>query len=393
MSYPVIRINEGHDRRLRNGSPWLYSNELQIDKAAKALPPGSVVRLASHDGRALALAHFNPHSLIAARILTRNTDGLIDQDFLLRRCRRALELRELLYATPHYRLVHGEADGLPGLVIDRFGDTLVVQLNSAGMDGLAAEIIGALSELLGSVDIHLRKDAPVRLLEGLTQEEEPVAEMSAALSTIENGLSFAIDTAGGQKTGWYFDQRENRAFAASLAKDASVLDLYSYAGGFGLTALASGARELVCVDRSEAALALATASAALQGVEAKMQVRVSDAFAALDELAAEKRRFGLVLADPPPFARSRKDLPQALKAYRKVARGSALLVAPGAFLCLSCCSHNVPEEDFARECYAGIRSAGRSGTLIRSAGAAADHPIHPALPESAYLKFLAYRLD
>jgi 23S rRNA (cytosine1962-C5)-methyltransferase len=394
VSYPVIRIKEGHDRRLRSGSPWLYSNELQIDKTGKSLEPGSVVRLASHDGRALALAHFNAHSLIAARVLTRNTDGAIDQDFLERRLRRALALRAHLYDVPHYRLVHGEADGLSGLVIDRFGDLVVVQINSAGMARLEVEIVAALGEVLGPVAIHFRKDTPVRLLEGLAAEEEEASESTAETATaIENGLTFVIDPIGGQKTGWYFDQRDNRAFVASLAKDATVLDLYSYAGAFGLTALHGGAKEALLVDRSEAALGLARASADLQGVEGRVRVQVQDTYAALDGLAEAKSRFDIVLADPPPFARSRKDLPVALKAYRKLARGAALLAAPGGFLCISCCSHNVGEEDFAREAYAGIRAAGRSGMLIRRSGAAPDHPIHPALPESAYLKFLAYRLD
>lgn len=393
MPYPVIKILEGHDRRLRQGSPWLYSNELQIE-AAKKLEPGSVVRLAAHDGRAMALAHLNPHSLIAARILTRNTETEIDGAFLGRRLARAQAIRDRLYDRPFYRLVHAEADGLPGLVIDRLGDVLTVQINTAGMAALEAEIVAVLERSLRPQAIVLRNDSPVREIEGLTLEARLAAGSIEGPVTIEeNGLAFAAEPMLGQKTGWYFDQRENRAFAARLAAGQDVLDLYSYAGGFGLTALARGARSALLVDRSEDALALARAAAERQGVTSQTTILAQEAWPAIDALQSAKRRFGLVIADPPAFVRSKKDLAAGLKGYEKLARGSATLVAEAGFLCIACCSHNVPEDEFLRAAYRGIRTAGRGATLLHRAGAAADHPTHPALPESAYLKFLAFALD
>lgn len=406
MSYPVIRILEGHDRRLRQGSPWLFSNELQIDRHAKELAPGTIVRLVSHDGKAMALAHFNAHSLIAARLLSRNPDRAIDSGFLRRRVERALALRERLFDVPYYRLLHAEADGLPGLVCDRYGDLLVAQLNSAGMDGLRAELEAALLAATGAARLLFRSDAQMREREGLPAEPsdaEPAPDADttapagspdeAATVIVENGLRFAADPRAGQKTGWYYDQRLNRRFAAGLARDATVLDLYSYAGGFGLTALAHGARSAMLVDRSAAALALATHSARLQGCSDRIETVTSEAFEALDRLGAERRRFGLVIADPPAFVRSRKELPTGLKGYQKLARGAATLVAEAGFLGIACCSHNVPEDQFLKAVHAGIRAAGRSGILLHRAGAGPDHPVHPALPESAYLKFLVFVLD
>ncbi|MDX6749697.1 class I SAM-dependent rRNA methyltransferase [Geminicoccaceae bacterium 1502E] len=394
MTDATIRILQGHDKRLRGGGPWLYSNEVQMDAAAKALPPGSVVRLVAADGKAMALAHFNPHSLIAARILTRNVEVRIDAKFFARRLKRAVELRDRLFERPFYRLVHAEADGMPGVVIDRFGDVLVVQLNSVGMNRQEEELLAAIDQVLAPRLVVLRNDSPIRSLEGLEAEVRVVrGEATGPLEVEENGLSFVCDPQGGQKTGWYYDQRDNRAFVRRLARDQRVLDVYSYAGGFALNAAAGGAREVVVVDRAESALAMAQESASRQGVAERCSFRKQEAYAAIDDLAAARERFGLVICDPPAFVKSRKDLAAGLKGYRKLARGAAGLVAEGGFLCIASCSHNVDEASFAREVYIGIRAAGRSARMIYRGGAGPDHPIHPALPESAYLKFLAYALD
>jgi 23S rRNA (cytosine1962-C5)-methyltransferase len=393
MAYPVVRILPGHDRRLRAGSPWLFSNELQMDKA-KQLEPGSVVRLASQDGRAMALALFNPHSLIAARILTRSTDAVVDRAFIDRRLARALALRDTLFAVPCYRLVNAEADGLPGVVIDRYGDILVLQVNSAGMARLEAELVAALVGRFAPRAVVLRNDSPVRTLEGLASEVRLAhGALDGPVELAENGLRFRADPMTGQKTGWYYDQRDNRAFAARLAPAREVLDLYGYSGGFGLAAAAAGAASVLIIDRAADALALAADGAALNGLAATVTTDREEAFAALDRLSTEKRRFGLVTADPPPFARSKRDVPAALKGYQKLARLAAAVVGEAGFLCLSSCSHNVAEETFLEASYAGIRAAGRGARLIRQAGAGPDHPVHPGLPESDYLKFLAFALD
>jgi 23S rRNA (cytosine1962-C5)-methyltransferase len=394
MSYPTIKILPGEDRRLRGGSPWLFSNELRMDEAARAVPPGSLVRLMAPSGKTLGVAQFNPHSLIAARLMTRNKDATIDRDFVARRVERALHIRERLFATPHYRLIHAEADGLPGLVVDRFGDTLVVQLNTAGMASMQPLVVAALDAVVKPATIIARNDAPSRQLEGLPLEVTALkGDLPERLELVENGLTFVADPAGGQKTGWFYDQRDNRRFAAGLAAGQDALDVYSYCGGFALTAVSGGATQVTAVDGSAAALELAGASAARQGVGERIRFERADAFAFLDRAATAKTRYGLVVADPPAFVKSRKDLGAGLKGYRKLARLAAGVVTEPGFLCLGCCSHHVTTEQFAAEVWAGIREAGRGGRLIRSSGAGPDHPIHPALPETAYLKFLAYALD
>jgi 23S rRNA (cytosine1962-C5)-methyltransferase len=393
MPYPKVQLLPDQDRRLRAGHPWAYSNELRMDAATKALPPGGPVCLYTADGRRLALAQFNPHSLIAARLLTRNTDATIDAAFLERRLARALRLRERLFDRPCYRLVHAEADGLPGLVIDRYGDVLVCQLNSAGMAALEGPLLEALERLLAPSVVVLRNDSPVRELEGLATEVRVVkGALTPPVELEENGLTFLADPLEGQKTGWYFDQRENRAFVAPLGRGQRVLDLYSYSAGFGLAAAAAGAAAVLAIDRSQQGLDLAEASAARNDLASVLSVERREAFAALDELAAAKERFGLVIADPPAFVRSKKELKPGLRGYRKLARAAATLVGEEGFLAIACCSHNVAPDAFADEVRRGLRDAGRSGRLIRHAGAGPDHPSHPALPESAYLKFLVYAL-
>lgn len=393
MAYPKLSLLPGQDRRLRAGHPWVYSNELKMDAAAKALAPGEPVRLLHADGKPLAVAHFNPHSLVAARVLTRNQDATIDVAFLERRLSRALRLRERLYDAPYYRLIHAEADGLAGLVIDRFDNVLVCQTNSAGMDRLKPLLIDALDLVLSPATIIFKNDSPVREREGLVLEVEVAkGELSSPIELSENGLAFFADPLNGQKTGWYFDQRDNRAFAARLARGERVLDLYSYGGGFGVTALAAGASEALAIDRSEAALALAQQAAERNELADRFTSRREEAFAALGRLADEKQRFGLVVADPPTFVKNKRELKAGLKGYRKLTRAAAALVREEGFLMIASCSHNVPVDLFRDEVRKGLGDAGRGGRLIHQAGASADHPSHPMLPESAYLKCLVYML-
>jgi 23S rRNA (cytosine1962-C5)-methyltransferase len=393
MAYPQVHLLPGQDRRLRAGHPWAYSNELRMDAAAKALPPGEPVCLITAEGQRLALAQFNPHSLIAARVWTRNTAATVDETFLERRLGRALRLRERLFERPWYRLVHAEADGLPGLVVDRFGDVLVCQLNSAGIAALEGPLLSALDRLLAPAAVILRNDSPVRELEGLASEVRTVkGDITQPVEVVENGLTYLADLREGQKTGWYYDQRANRAFMAPLCRGQRVLDLYSYSASFGLLGAAAGASAVRAVDRSQQGLDLALASAERNDLAAAFETVRQDAFAALDELAAAKQRFGVVIADPPAFVRSKKDLKPGLRGYRKLARAAATLVTEEGVLAIACCSHNVAADAFADEVRRGLRDAGRAGRLIHQAGAAPDHPTHPSLPESAYLKFLVYSL-
>jgi 23S rRNA (cytosine1962-C5)-methyltransferase len=384
---------EAH-RRLSGGHPWVYSNELVMDAAAKAIAPGSVVRLLRADGQPLALALFNPHTLIAARVISRRLDAAIDQRFLAERLARALRLRQRLFAEPYYRLVHAEADGFPGLVVDRFGGLLAVQVNTAGMELLLPELLGALDEVVAPQTVLLRCDSSARGLEGLPAYVKfAKGALDGPVELKENGLRFLADPCEGQKTGWFYDQRDNRAAVARLAAGARLLDVYSYAGGFALAAAAAGAREVVAVDRSEAALKLAEGAAGLNGLAGQCRIRRAEAFAELERLAGAGERFDIVVADPPAFVKSKKELNQGARGYRKLARLSAALVAPEGFLFVASCSHNMPVDEFERQVARGVADARREGRILRASGAAADHPLHPALPESAYLKSLLLQLD
>jgi 23S rRNA (cytosine1962-C5)-methyltransferase len=391
---PVVTLLPGGHRRAEGGHPWIYSNEVQMDAAAKALTPGGLVTLKRADGRLLGVAMFNPHTLLAARLLDRDAARPIGRRFLLRRLERALKLREQLYRAPFYRLVHAEADGLPGLVIDRFGQVLVVQSNAAGMALLEPLIVEALTTLFEPEAIVLRNDSPARVMEGLGSEVRvAVGEVDAPVAVEENGVTFAADVLGGQKTGWFFDQRENRGFVAGLARGARVIDLYCYSGGFSVAAACGGAASVTGIDRSEGALALAGEAAACNKVDEICEFRRAEVFAEAASLGAGGERFDVVIADPPAFARSRRDVPAALRGYRKLARLAAGLAMPGGIVFLASCSHNVPAADFAEAARRGLADAGRIGRILREAGAGPDHPVHMALPESAYLKSLTLALD
>lgn len=393
-SRPIIHLQPNRDRRVRDGHPWVYSNEIAMTAEAKALPPGNVVEVRANDGRPIGVGFFNPHSLFAVRLLDAPRGTVIDSAFLAARLKRALALRQALYSEPFYRLVHAEADGLPGLIIDRYGDVVVAQLNSAGMDRLSDELLAALDTVIAPRVVVLRNDSSAREQEGLTREVRIAkGEMSGPIEVRENGVRFLADLSGGQKTGWFFDQRDNRAFMASLAKGRRVLDIYSYTGGFGIQAAVAGAVETIACDSSEQALALAKQAAELNGVAARMGFVRAEAFAELEKRVGQGEKFGLVICDPPAFVKSQKDLQTGAGGYRKVARLGAALVAPGGFLFVASCSHNMPVERFALEVARGLGQAGRTGRIIRQAGAAPDHPVHPMLPESAYLKAQVLQLD
>lgn len=393
ISYPIIRLVKGGGKRARHGHPWIFSNEVAMTASAKALAPGSLVIVEDAGGEALGLYGFNPHTLIAARLLTRNIAAVIDAGFIAERLGGAVQLRNRLFDRPYYRLIHAEADGLPGLVIDRFGDAVVAQANTAMMDRLSPQLTEALEQTLSPARIIFKNDSPARKLEGLELTTFAAKGGEQSLAVEENGLQFVCDPLGGQKTGWFYDHRDNRAFVAKLAKERRVIDYYTYAGGFAITCAASGASSVVAVDRSEGSLALAAEAARLNGLADRVSVQRAEVFADAERRVASGERFGLVIADPPAFVKSKKDLQPGLKGYRKLARLTAALVEPGGFLFLASCSHNVGVADFAETCKRGLDDAGRTGRILRTSGAGADHPVHPALPETAYLKGILYQLD
>ncbi len=389
---PIVKIAPTHSKRVRGGHPWAYSNEITMDAAAKALPPGTLVTIEDAGGEKLGAAIFNPHSLIAARFVTRDARETVDTDFVAARLKRALALRDTLYPRPFYRLVHAEADGLPGLVIDRYGDVLAVQANAAGMELLLPQILEALDAVLAPTTILLKNSSSARTLEGIELYDRVAkGALAGPVELEENGARFLADLAEGQKTGWFFDQRDNRAGVAALAKGRAVADFYSYGGGFAVQAAKAGAAKVVAIDRSEPALDLAQRSAGLNGVV--IETARAEAFAEMERLALAGAQFGIVVADPPAFVKSKKDLEAGAKGYRKMVRLAAPLVEPGGFLFAASCSHHIDPVRFAEEVRHGLANANRMGRILRASGAAPDHPVHPFLPESAYLKALLLQLD
>ncbi|MFC0409399.1 class I SAM-dependent rRNA methyltransferase [Roseomonas elaeocarpi] len=390
---PTLRLQPGRDRRLRAGHPWAFSNEINMTAAARALPPGSVVRLEGDDGTRFGTFHFNPHSLIAARRLSPDPVAVIDRGFWRARLAAALRLREKLRDAPYYRLVHAEADGLPGLVIDRHGEVATLQANTAGMEAATSEILAALLDLIPLRAVVARNDSCVRALEGLPLESRLLHGQDASATIEEGGVRFTVDPDAGQKTGWFYDQRPNRARVAALAAGQTVLDAFTHTGGFGLQAARAGAERVTLLDRSEHALDTARRTAEANGLIDRVEFLRGDAMEVLARLRDQNRSFGVVVSDPPAFAKSRKDHDAAIRAYARLARLSAALVSPGGFLFIASCSHHVGTGEFTDAVIEGMRRARRDGRILGIHGAGPDHPVHPALPESAYLKGVLLQLD
>ena len=394
-SFPVIRLKPKiRPQAIRHGFPWVYDNELVTDRRTRALAPGTIAVLEDAERNALALVAVNPDSRIMARVLSRDLNAAIDAVWLADRLARALDLRKRLYQTPFYRQVHAEADGLPGVVIDRFGEVAVIQPNAAWAEALLPQLVQALVDVTGVSTVLKNASGRVRALEGLDDVSDVLVGQvpEAPLPVPMNGATYMADLTGGQKTGLFYDQRPNHAFAAKLADGAKVLDVFSHVGGFSLAMLAGGATTALAVDGSAPALALAAEGAARMGVADRFDTRKGDAFDVLAALADERARFDVVICDPPAFAPSKKALVAGLRAYERVARLAAPLVAEGGYLGLCSCSHAADLSKFRAACTRGIGRAGRAGQLIHTGAAGPDHPTHPELAESGYLKALFYRL-
>ncbi len=393
--FPVLRLKPKADaRKIRHGSPWVFDNELVLDRRTKKIAPGSIALLEDAERRPLGLVGFNAGSRIAARMLDRDVNASIDADWFEARLRKALALRERLFEAPFYRLVHAEADGLPGVVIDRFGETLVLQPNAAWAEALLEPLTAALLRLDGVGTVIKNASGRARVLEGLDEANAVLCgdEPDASVPVRMNGATYMADLTGGQKTGLFFDQRDNHAFAARLAQGADVLDVFSHVGGFALAALAGGAKSALAVDGSQPALDLALDGARQSGFETRFDVRQGDAFETLAALAEEGQRFDMVICDPPAFAPSKKALDAGLRAYERIAKLAAPLVREGGYLGLCSCSHAADLGKFRAASSRGIGRAGRSAQLIHTGFAGPDHPLLPQLAESGYLKALFYRL-
>ncbi|MDC0737364.1 class I SAM-dependent rRNA methyltransferase [Cognatishimia sp. SS12] len=395
VDFPTVRLKpKANARALRHGFPWVYENELVVDRRTKKLAAGSLAVLEDSERRPLGLVAVNPASKIICRMLDRDPAAQIDTAWFAAKFARALALRARLYDQPFYRLVHAETDGLPGVVIDRFGDICVLQPNAAWAEALLPQMTAALAEVTGVTTVLKNGSGRARSLEGLDEDSAVLlgTAPAAPVPVTMNGATYMADLMGGQKTGLFFDQRPNHAFAARLSRGARVLDVFSHVGGFSLAALAGGAASAVAVDGSAAALALAEEGAAQAGMTDRFTTRKGDAFAQLEALAEEGAQFDVVICDPPAFAPNKPALEKGLRAYERVARLAAPLVAEGGYLGLCSCSHAAELSLFRNASARGIGRAGRRGQLIHTGFAGPDHPLMPQLAESGYLKALFFRL-
>jgi 23S rRNA (cytosine1962-C5)-methyltransferase len=382
---PVLRLKRNEDRRLHAGHLWVFSNE--VDTQQTPLPKfkaGELVRVLAHNDRALGLAYVNPKSLISARML--QTWTMPDAAWFAARIRVALALRERLYADPYYRVVYGESDGLPGLVVDRYGSQCVVQIGTAGMELLKPHIQEAVLRVLKCDALLFKNDSGARELEGLPSYVEAVKGTFDELGlVIEDGLKFSAPLVEGQKTGWFFDQAANRrALPKYVRSGARVLDVFSYSGAWAVRAAKSGASEVIGVDSSASALELAARNGERNGVT--VSTRKGDAFDVLEQLAKEPGRFDVVIVDPPAFAKRRKDLPKALAAYKRLNQLAMQLVSSDGILVSCSCSYHVSADDLQDAIAKAARAADKHLQILEFGGQAPDHPVHPAIPETRYLK-------
>ncbi len=377
--------------RIQKGHLWVFSNELAI--LPRDIASGETVKLFTHDKKFLGTGFYNPHSLISVRLISRK-DEEPDKDFFLKKFREALALREKVYTsyeTNAYRLVHGESDGLPGLIVDRFNKAVVLQAFSAGMDVHLPLICEALQELLNPAVIIVRNESPLRELEGLTLYKDVVwGDRSATKQTIYDAdISFEVDLFEGQKTGFFLDQRENRRVVRKFSEGAEVLDVFTNDGGFALNALYGGARSAILVDASKEALQRAERNAQLNTFS-EYSLVAADAFDTLDQMVESKESFDLVILDPPSFTKSRKNLPGALKAYKRLNKLGLELIRSGGFLATASCSHHVSEEDFLQSVHQAALAAGCQLRMIHKSSQPFDHPVLLAMPETSYLKFACF---
>jgi 23S rRNA (cytosine1962-C5)-methyltransferase len=392
LALPELRLKLHEGRRLGAGHLWVFSNE--VDTARTPLPevqPGALCRVIGDRDHFHGYAYVNPHALICARILGRDARYPPGKSLLVHRLQVALALRERLHATPYYRLAYGESDGLPGLVLDRYGDVIVGQIGTVGMEALKAEIVAALEQVIAPRAVVWKNDSGARELEGLpSYVETALGEAPEQAVVEENGVRFRVPLGGGQKTGWFYDQAANRAAFLKYVEGARVLDVFSYLGAWGLAAARAGASGVLCVDSSAPALDLLQTSAQDNGLD--VEVRRDDAFDALAALREAGERFDVVVVDPPAFIKRRRDIAKGLAAYRKLNQLAMQLLHRDGILVSCSCSHHLAQDDLIAAIQQAARHLGRFVQIIEVGGQAPDHPLHPAMPETRYLKALTCRV-
>lgn len=388
----TLRITDRAEKRLKSGHLWLYSNEIDNQHSPlKAIAMGEQVVLESPQGKVLAYAVINPNSLICGKILSRKNPFTRQQ--LKKRIENALALRTRCYGKPYYRLLYAEGDYLPGLIIDRFGDVCVVQINSAGLEPFQQAIAEILQELLHCKGVLFRNDGQSREQEGFTKTDNvEIGEIPDFVELEENGTRFLAPVKAGQKTGWFYDHRDNRAKLAGLAKDKKVLDVFSYVGAWGLSAMKAGAASLTAIDASEFALDCLEQNAALNGFADTVTTLQGNAFDAMNALLEQGEKFDVVVLDPPAFIKKKKDYNNGIKAYRKGNELALRLLEKNGLLVAASCSMHLPDADLQDCVQRAARHVDRNLSLVHRGGHAIDHPIHPAIRETDYLKAQFYVL-
>jgi 23S rRNA (cytosine1962-C5)-methyltransferase len=392
LALPELRLKPREGRRLSAGHLWVFSNEVDTDRTPlSGFAPGAPCRVIGDRDHFLGYAYVNPHALICARILGRDARYPPGKSLLVHRLQVALALRDRLYPRPFYRLVHGESDGLPGLVLDRYGDVVVGQAGTAGMESLKAGIVAAVEQVIAPRAMVWKNDSGAREIEGLpSYVEAALGEVPDHVEVEENGVRFRVPMGAGQKTGWFYDQAANRAAFLKYVAGKRVLDVFSYLGAWGLSAARAGAAEVVCVDSSAPALELLQASADANGLA--VATRRGDAFDVLAALREAGERFDVVVIDPPAFIKRRRDIPKGQAAYRKLNQLAMQLLARDGILVSCSCSHHLAQDDLIGAIQQAARHVGRFVQIIEVGGHAPDHPIHPAIPETRYLKALTCRV-
>lgn len=393
MTLAELRLNPKADRRLRAGHVWIYSNEINTKQTPlSSFTAGQAVNVMSAEGKCLGSAYVNPHTLLAARIYSRHENKIMSTPFLVEHFQRALDLRKRLFEKPFYRFVYGESDGLPGLVVDRFDNVVVVQIATAGMEAVIDNIVEALQQVVKPDSIVLKNDSGARAIEGLDNYLTCVfGELPAEVTVEENGVQFVAPLGNGQKTGWFYDHRMNRVRMSTYVKNKAVLDVFSYVGGWGVQAAVAGATHVTCVDASELALNYVVRNAALSHVSDKVEILLGDAFAALKALIDEKMQFDVIVLDPPAFIKRKKDIENGKIAYKRINEMALRLLSKDGILFSASCSMHLAQEDLINT----LRIAGREQTkftqVIEIGHQGPDHPVHLAIPETAYLKSIVVR--
>jgi len=389
MTMITVRLKKGKEAAIRVGFPWIYRGDVLESSEWLLAEAGSLARLEDHKGAFVGIATLNPASTITCRVLTLK-DEAIDEQWFAARFKAALARREKLFEEPYYRLIHSEGDMIPGLLVDRYGDTLVAQVGTAGMERLQKVWMSALERLVSPKAVVLKNDSGARKLEWLKQEVTLTGgELAGPIRLVENNVTYLADLIHGQKTGWFYDQRDNRRMVAELAAGKTFLDVYSHSGGFGLLAAKHGARATL-VDSSKLALDLAKEAAAIN--QLSVEVVQGDAIRVMQQLHAEGKRYEVVSADPPAYVKSKKDIAAGMKGYAKVAAHAAALVQSGGLLFVASCSHHASRGAFNKAVLDGVKKLGRTAQIMRQTGASADHPRHPQLPQSEYLKGLLLKV-